>query len=214
MFNTEDFPLISFWLKNIFTSFFFRSILTSFFCLMSDYYADTYYTLWPSPKCCFTSSVDYSAKFETEEHSISINIFRSSVQKSEIKFFYIFASSQVDFIPLDILSEFPNLNGIIINRCDLPTVKSGLFKEKLQKFEFLYLAHDSLEAILGRRKLSKKTEIGDGSGMVPGVPNNFQSNPVCSFPEQNFLKTMFFQRLSTSRLFSIHISWSNLIYVF
>ncbi len=67
---------------------------------------------------------------------------------------------------------------------------------------FAFLPHGSLEAILGRTKLSKKTEIGDGSGMVPGVPNKFQSNPVCSFPEQDFRKTVFFQRLSTSRLFS------------
>jgi hypothetical protein len=34
--------------------------------------------------------------------------------------------------------------------------------------------HGSLEAIVGRTKLSKKTKIGDGSGMVPGVPNKFQ----------------------------------------
>jgi hypothetical protein len=61
--------------------------------------------------------------------------------------------------------------------------------------------HGSLEVIVGRTKLSKKTKIGDGSGMVPGVPNKFQSNPVCSFPEQNFQKFEFFQRLSTSRLF-------------
>ncbi len=54
---------------------------------------------------------------------------------------------------------------------------------------------------MGRTKLSKKTKIGDGSGMVPGVPNKFQSNPVCSFPSQNFQKFVFFQRLSTSRLF-------------
>jgi Leucine-rich repeat (LRR) protein len=39
------------------------------------------------------------------------------------------------------------LNGIIINRCDLPTVKSGLFKEKLQKFEFLYLVGNKIESI-------------------------------------------------------------------
>jgi hypothetical protein len=61
--------------------------------------------------------------------------------------------------------------------------------------------HGSLEAIVGRTKLSKKTKIGDGSGMVPGVPNKFQSNPVCSFPSQNFQKSVLFQRLSISRLF-------------
>ncbi len=78
----------------------------------------------------------------------------------------------------------------------------------------IVFVHGSLEAILGRTKLSKKTKIGDGSGMVPGVPNKFQSNPVCSFPEQNYQKFVFFQRLSTSRLFLMHVSWSNFIYVF
>jgi hypothetical protein len=31
---------------------------------------------------------------------------------------------------------------------------------------FTFFTHGSLEAILGRTKLSKKTKIGDGSGMV------------------------------------------------
>jgi hypothetical protein len=35
------------------------------------------------------------------------------------------------------------------------------------------VTHGSLEAILGRTRLSTKTKTGDGSGMVPGVPNNF-----------------------------------------
>jgi hypothetical protein len=63
------------------------------------------------------------------------------------------------------------------------------------------LEHGSLEAILGRRKLSKKTEIRDDSGMVPGDPNKFQSNPVCSFPEQNFQKKRVFSASVNSKAF-------------
>ncbi len=72
----------------------------------------------------------------------------------------------------------------------------------------------SLEAILSRTKLSKKTKIGDGSE-TPGtsVPNKFQSNPVCSYPPTKFSNFVIFQRLSTSRHFLMNISWSNLIYV-
>jgi hypothetical protein len=31
-----------------------------------------------------------------------------------------------------------------------------------------------------------KTKIGGEWGMIPGVPNKFQWNPVCSYPSQNF----------------------------
>jgi hypothetical protein len=52
--------------------------------------------------------------------------------------------------------------------------------------------HGSLEAILGRTKLSTKTKTGDGWGMVPGVPNKFHKNPICFFPPQSFQKFIFF----------------------
>jgi hypothetical protein len=139
---------------NFLFSFFFRFILTSFVCLMTGdafgrhlqcEYATYSLTLWPSFEWCITRGVDYSANFEKEKHSFSIT--GSSVQKSEIKTFFIFGSTQVDYIPLDILSEFPNLNGLMIGSSDLPIVKSGLFKEELKKLEFLYLALNKIESI-------------------------------------------------------------------
>jgi Leucine-rich repeat (LRR) protein len=137
---------------------FFRFILTSFVCLMTgdafgrhlECSTQTYYfTLWPSFKYCATYQVDYSASFEKEKHSFSIKYsqYYGSAQKSEIKTFYIRYSAQVDFIPLDILSEFPNLNGLMLEGCDLPIVKSGLFKEELQKIEYLDLAVNKIESI-------------------------------------------------------------------
>jgi hypothetical protein len=108
-----------------------------------------YFTLWPSFEFCATNKVDYSASFEKEKHSFSITQYswRSYVQKSEIKAFYIGYSTQVDFIPLDILSEFPNLNGLMIEGGNLPIVKSGLFKEELQKVEYLDLNGNKIESI-------------------------------------------------------------------
>jgi hypothetical protein len=105
------------------------------------------WTLWPSIKWCATERVDYSTSFEKEKHSFSIIQDYGSVQKSEIKNFFIAYSTQVDFIPLDILSEFPNLNGLMIEWCNLPIVKSGLFKEELKKIEFLYLLRNKIESI-------------------------------------------------------------------
>jgi Leucine-rich repeat (LRR) protein len=100
-------------------------------------------TLWPSHKYCDTTSVDFSVKFETEKHSFS----GSAAQKSEIKAFRISQSPQLDFIPLDILTEFPNMDGLVVNSCNLPILKSGLFKAELQKIEHLNLWGNIIEVI-------------------------------------------------------------------
>jgi hypothetical protein len=101
--------------------------------------------LWPSLNRCFTSGVDYSAKFENEKHSFSLT--GTPAQKSEVNTFSISSSTHVDFIPLDILSEFPNLNALMIGSCNLPTLKSGLFKEELQKIQYLWLYRNKIEVI-------------------------------------------------------------------
>jgi Leucine-rich repeat (LRR) protein len=43
--------------------------------------------------------------------------------------------------------EFSNLNGLDIYECNLPTLKSGLFKEEFQKIEFLKLEWNRIENI-------------------------------------------------------------------
>jgi hypothetical protein len=100
-------------------------------------------TLSPSSRWCYTDSIDYSSKFEKEKHSFS----GSATEKYELKNFQISRSSQVDFIPLDILTEFPNLNGLSISSSKLPTVKSGLFKIELQKIEYLFLYSNQIVSI-------------------------------------------------------------------
>jgi hypothetical protein len=78
---------------------------------------------------------------------LECDYYADTYYTSEINTFYIFASSQVDFIPLDILSEFPNLNGLMLERGNLPTLKSGLFKEELKKLEYLNLWGNGIESI-------------------------------------------------------------------
>jgi hypothetical protein len=106
-------------------------------------YASWPETLWPSQPQCYTSYIDYSAKFEAEKHSFS----NFASERSKVKTFYIFASSQVDFIPLDILTEFPNMNGIYIAESNLPTLKSGLFKPEFQRIEYLRFDSNKIEVI-------------------------------------------------------------------
>jgi hypothetical protein len=95
--------------------------------------------LWPNIISCYTPhNTDFSARFESEKHSFSLT--GSSVSKSSINTFYIYVSPKLDFIPLDILTEFPNLNGLYIHNVNLPTLKAGLFKPELQRIEYLYLS--------------------------------------------------------------------------
>jgi hypothetical protein len=96
-------------------------------------------TLWPNSISCYTpQNTDFSAYYESEKHSFYLT--GSSVSKSTINTFYIWDSQKLDFIPLDILTEFPNLNGLLIDGVNLPTLKAGLFKPELQKIEYLYLS--------------------------------------------------------------------------
>jgi Leucine-rich repeat (LRR) protein len=100
-------------------------------------------TLWPSHARCRINYIDFPSKFESEKHSFS----GSSSEKSATTVFQIHGADPVDFIPLDILTEFPNLNGLVIGHSKLPTVKTGLFKTELQKIEYLDLGWNNIETI-------------------------------------------------------------------
>ncbi len=92
-----------------------------------------------------TALVDYSADFESEKHSFT----GTPEEKSEVKTFRASRSPNFDFIPLEILTEFPNLNGLAVEFSKLPTLKAGLFKPELEKLEYLHLGYKRL-SILGQ----------------------------------------------------------------
>jgi hypothetical protein len=106
-------------------------------------YENSSYPLWPSHTYCLTRSYDYSAKFESEKHTF----VGTPTQKSETTAFWIHRSVQVDFVPVDIFSQFPNLNGLGINKCNLPILKSSLFKPEFQKIQYLSLKSNRIQSI-------------------------------------------------------------------
>jgi hypothetical protein len=89
------------------------------------------------------NQVDYSAKFSTEKHTFSGTPSLKSVSTA----FFIFDSPQVDFVPLEIFTEFPNLNGLGIMHCKLPTLKAHLFKPEFERVEYLNLRANGIELI-------------------------------------------------------------------
>jgi Leucine-rich repeat (LRR) protein len=147
---------------------------------------------WPSHKLCHTLAVDFSAKFETEKHSFSGNSF----QKSETSVFQIHKSAQLDFIPLDILTEFPNLDGIVIWECNLPTVKAGLFRAEFKKIEFLHLQDNNIELI----------EPSAFQYLIKLKWVNLYKNNLQTLPYQIFRNNpdLIFISLSSNKISSIH----------
>jgi hypothetical protein len=161
-----------------------------------DYFTESL-TLWPEHEYCGTNRVDYSAKFEPEKHSFSIS--SSSAQKSEMTAFYIVKSVQVDYIPLDILTEFPNLNGLGVWDCNLPTLKSGLFRKEFKKIEYLDLERSKIESIEPEafEYLVKLKWVNLGQNNLRSLPYRiFKNNP-----------DLIYISLSINKIASIHPSF-------
>ncbi len=95
-------------------------------------YGMTPYILWPSHPYCIMQYVDFSSNFKSQIHSFS----GSASQRSEVKVVRIENSPRVDFIPVEVFSEFPNLNGFYLYQSNLPaTIKSGFFTRDFKKIE-------------------------------------------------------------------------------
>jgi Leucine-rich repeat (LRR) protein len=88
-------------------------------------------------------SPNLAAEFESEKHTFS----DPASHKSETKNLEFLGPSNVDFIPLDIFTEFPHLNGLIILYSILPVLNSGFFKLQFQKLEYLDLQYNKIELI-------------------------------------------------------------------
>ncbi len=99
--------------------------------------------LWPATTKCYTQYIDFSDKFQTENHFFP----GCASGKSGISTFQIESASRVDFIPLEIVSEFPKLNGLIIDFCTMPVVKSGLLKSEFKKIKYLDLKKNEIKTI-------------------------------------------------------------------
>ncbi len=95
----------------------------------------TDFPFWPSNLYCEVIKINFSTNFEKVEHSFS----GSASEKSAVETFKISISPKLDFIPLEILTEFPNLSGIVIRFCKLKTVKAGLFRAELNRIDYLWL---------------------------------------------------------------------------
>ncbi len=107
-------------------------------------YGTSYNVLWPRYNQCQISSVDLSEQYKTVAHTFS----GSSAQKSAVTVVRFETPSQIEFLPTQILNDFPQLNGIGIIGCDTFTIiRDNFFGQEFNVIEYLYLWKNKIEAI-------------------------------------------------------------------
>jgi hypothetical protein len=139
--------------EEFFFRFFFRFFVFHFLLISSGFgfgrelscsYSTASLTFWPAYSYCAVSSVDLSDSFKAQGHSFT----GSSAEKLAATMVHFYSSPNVDFIPKEILSEFPHLNGIGIYDCKTFTsVKNGLFTKNFDVLQYVYLYHNKIQTI-------------------------------------------------------------------
>jgi hypothetical protein len=110
--------------------------------LICRYDAD-YLTLWPTHRRCVVSNHNFSSFARNERFSFT----GSMKEKNEATVVYFYSSPSIDFIPLEILTEFPNLNGIRIYGSNIPTLEEGFFTKDFKDILYLSLGTNKINQI-------------------------------------------------------------------
>jgi Leucine-rich repeat (LRR) protein len=140
------------------------------------YLTSLYGTLWPYFQYCSLSYVSLSKSFETQWHSFS----GSSLQKSATTVVWFSESTEIDFIPKEIPKEYPNLNGLGFDSCNLPVVKNDLISEDFRVLEHLDLGYNPIVSIepLAFQHLKNLKWLRLCNNKIQSLPINlFQNNP-------------------------------------
>ncbi len=89
-------------------------------------------------------------------------------------------SLTIDFIPREILKEFPNLNGLVFHNCNLPVIKNDLFPKDFKVVELLAFGKSQIVSIepLAFQHLNNLKWLRVWNNHIQSLPVNlFQSNP-------------------------------------
>jgi hypothetical protein len=98
---------------------------------------------WPEHKRCCVEYLDLTLANNNKTFLFN----GSNVQKSEVTEIYFKYCGYIDFIPLNIFREFPNLNGISILYSSLPTIGEIFVNPEFQKLKYLSLVCSRIQNI-------------------------------------------------------------------
>jgi Leucine-rich repeat (LRR) protein len=158
-------------------------------------------TLWPSHTYGLLQKVDFSESFRSNIHYFS----GSDSQKSKLKSLHIYYSPQIDFIPMEVFSEFPNINGLYLYQSNLSsTIRSELFTKDFEKIEYLGVYRCEIETIdeSAFKNLVNLKWIRLGANDIKSLPYLiFKANPNLLYIDINSNKIIsispdFFKSLS------------------
>jgi hypothetical protein len=169
--------------------------------LQCSYDSSSSYALWPTISHCKISSVDLSETFKAYDHSFS----GTSAQKSAATVVWFDSPPNIDFLPKQILNDFPRLNGIKINGCNTFTIiRNHFFVEDFAMLQHLNIWDNKIETIEANafQHLTKLKWIALGGNQLRSLPHQiFRNNPEIIFiflynNQINSITPDFFQNLS------------------
>jgi Leucine-rich repeat (LRR) protein len=99
--------------------------------------------LWPTFTYCFIRNKDFSAAAKNKKFTLT----GSSTEKNETTALYFDSIPSAFFIPLKMLSELPNVNGIIIQNSNIPLLKEVLFTKEFKVIQHIYLVSNKIKNI-------------------------------------------------------------------
>jgi Leucine-rich repeat (LRR) protein len=121
------------------------------------------------------SSVDLSERYTAVEHSFT----GIAEQKSAATVVGFQDATQVDFLPKEILNEFPKLNGIRIENCNtLTTIREDFFSDEFKVIQYLDLYRNKIETIETNafQHLPNLKWIGLASNELHSLPHQLFKN--------------------------------------
>jgi hypothetical protein len=136
------------------------------------------FPLWPRFDYCEVGSVDLPEYYRAFDY---YSFSGDSTRKSTVSVVYFGSPHQIDFVPKEILSSFPRLNGILISSCRTFTIlRNNLFTENLSAIQYLNLGYNQIESIEANafQHLTKLKWIGLAQNQLSSLPHQvFKNNP-------------------------------------
>jgi hypothetical protein len=111
--------------------------------LSCTYATNTGLVHWPTFNYCRVDNQNFPLSDKNKIFSFS----GSASQKKETTVVFFQLSPSLEFIPLQIFNEFPNLNGILIERSNIPILKKGFFTKKFKTIQYLDLYYNKMQQI-------------------------------------------------------------------
>jgi hypothetical protein len=164
---------------------------------------DTYSSLttWPRFQYCKLKSIDLSESFKSTVHSFS----GTSAQRSTATVVWFENILNIPtFLPKEIPSHFPNLNGLFLYNCNLPTLKNEFFTRDFRGVQYLFLGYNNLQEI----------EANAFQNLVKLKWISLLNNQIQALPFQLFLQNpaLFYIDLRSNKINSINPEfWRNLM---